>query len=912
MPSFFTVEEKFIKNTGSVQVYPAFHVVNNGGLMIKGNKFFAVWDEDNKIWSTNEFDLIRIVDNAINNYISKHTFSESVNVQPMYLSSFSSNTWKDYKKYISLSIDNYRMLDQKVVFADYIAKKTDYISHKLPYVRTEEDCPAYNKLMGRLYEPVERDKIEWAIGSIFCGDSHRIQKFIVLKGDHGTGKSTVLNIIDMLFEGYTAAFDAKDLVRGDNQFAGDAFGNSPLVGINGDADLSNVKDNSILNTIVSHEKMVINEKYKSKYEIKPNTFLFIGSNKSVKITDSRSGLIRRIIDAKPSGNIFPKPEYERLMEKIETEELGAIANHCINRYQTLGRGCYDSYIPIDMLFSTNPIFNFLEEHYLDYKNSNVVTVASAFKDYQNYCADNGITFVLRKYEFREELRNYFRNYYDGLTEESNGLKDYFEGFKTEKFISSINTVNFDELNNNTWLNMKAQPSLLDELLKDQPAQKSNYHDRPECKWINCKTKLSDIDTSKVHYVKLPLNHIVIDFDLSDKDGNKSKEMNLEAASKWPKTYAEYSKSKAGIHLHYIYDGNPEELSRVYEDHIEIKVFTGDSSLRRKLSECNNIQIAHLKEGDLPTREKSKVLDFEGFRNERALRTAIDKNLRKDNIPGTKPSVEFIKKDLDRAYESGMHYDVTDLRPKIMAFAANSTHQSELCLEMVSEMKFRSEDCKEDIVTPEYDELPIAIFDTEVFPNLFVLVYKLLGENNKCVKMINPSREMVEEFINSHRIVGFNNRGYDNHILYAWTQGYTNQELYNLSQRIINKLPNSKIKLAYNISYTDILDYSTKKQSLKKWEIELDINHLELGLPWDQPVPEKLWDKVVEYCCNDVIATEAVWNATQSDFIAREILADLTGGTCNMTTNTLILKLLFGDDKNPELVYTDLKTGEQYW
>ena len=39
------------------------------------------------------------------------------------------------------------------------------------------------------------------------------------------------------------------------------------------------------------------------------------------------------------------------------------------------------------------------------------------------------------------------------------------------------------------------------------------------------------------------NHIVIDFDITDEDGNKSAVMNVEAASLWPPTYAEYSKSK---------------------------------------------------------------------------------------------------------------------------------------------------------------------------------------------------------------------------------------------------------------------------------------------------------------------------------------------------------------------------------
>ena len=64
-------------------------------------------------------------------------------------------------------------------------------------------------------------------------------------------------------------------------------------------------------------------------------------------------------------------------------------------------------------------------------------------------------------------------------------------------------------------------------------------------------------------------------------------MNLVEASKWPPTYAELSKSGAGIHLHYIYTGDVNELSRIYDDQIEIKTFTGKSSLRRKLTKCNN-------------------------------------------------------------------------------------------------------------------------------------------------------------------------------------------------------------------------------------------------------------------------------------------------------------------------------------
>ena len=80
---------------------------------------------------------------------------------------------------------------------------------------------------------------------------------------------------------------------------------------------------------------------------------------------------------------------------------------------------------------------------------------------------------------------------------------------------------------------------------------ANANETPFKKWSDVKTVLSDIDTSKLHYVKVPENHIVIDFDIKDEDGKKSFELNAKAAK--------------GIHLHYNYSGDPSKLSRVYDD-----------------------------------------------------------------------------------------------------------------------------------------------------------------------------------------------------------------------------------------------------------------------------------------------------------------------------------------------------------
>ena len=143
------------------------------------------------------------------------------------------------------------------------------------------------------------------------------------------------------------------------------------------------------------------------------------------------------------------------------------------------------------------------------------------------------------------------------------------------------------------------------------------------------------------------------------------------------------------------------------------------------------------------------------------------------------------------------------------------------------------------------------------------------------------------------------------MLYACLIGYTNEQLFDLSQKIVSSKKgdrnNGLFGEAYNLSYTDIYDFASagNKQSLKKWEIELGIHHQELGLPWDQPVPEELWTTVAEYCDNDVVATEALFNHLQADWTARQILADLAGMTVNDTTNTLTTRIIFGSNRKPQ-------------
>ena len=936
MLDFFTIATRMTKS-GKTEVYPKFIMKKSEDLMIRGGDFYAVWDEDRGLWSTDEQDVINLVDRETSNYIKEHKSQFNDGVIPLYMWDAESGMIDAWHKYCQRQCrDNFNVLDEKLIFSNTTINKKDNASKRLNYPLEPGSIEAWDKLISTLYDEYERHKIEWAIGAIVTGESKRIQKFMVFYGEAGTGKSTILNVIQMLFDGYYSVFDAKALGSNNNAFALEAFKTNPLVAIQHDGDLSRMEDNTRLNSLVSHETMMINEKFKSQYANKFIAFLFMGTNKPVKITDSKSGLLRRLIDVSPSGRKLGIREYKKAMKQVEFE-LGAIAHHCRDVYLA-NPGAYDAYVPTGMMGATNDFYNFILDSYHIFKREDGTTLKAAWEMYKNYCDDAKVTYPFSQRNFKEELKTYFKEFDERFAaEDGSRLRSYYHGFRLDKFEFEDNETQSRKLVQKEepkqhLIEFDAAESILDKDCAECFAQYASSKETPIKSWDKVTTKLSQIDTTKLHYVRVPENHIVIDFDIKDETGNKSFQKNLEEASKWPATYAEVSKSGAGIHLHYIYTGDVSRLSRVSDENenIEIKVCSGKSSLRRMLTKCNNLPIATISSG-LPLKGDDKVIDFDGIKNEKALRTLLKRNLNKEYHSSTKCSIDYIFKNLEDAYNGGLHYDVSDMKNAIIGFAANSTNQADYCLKLVSQMKFKSEEAGENVPN---DEAPIVFYDVEVFSNLFVVCWKYQGIDKPVVKMINPTPTDIEK-LTHFRLIGFNNRRYDDHILYARLLGYTNEQLYNLSQRIINGDRNAMFAEAYNLSYTDIYDFAATKMSLKKWEIGLSsiseeklkekgfsnveiqiikagTHHQELGLSWDKPAPEELWTTVAEYCVNDVVATESVFTYLKADWTARQILADLAGMSVNSTTNSLTTRIIFGKEKHPKLVYTDLATGEQFY
>lgn len=843
----------------------------------------------------------------------------------------------DFKKFMTelknISGPDYGAWDQIVRFGDYEFKKDEYASFKLDYIPASGPCPNWDLFMDRVFVPGSRDKVEWFLGAIATGANVDIQKMLVLYADSGTGKSSLLRIIQGdsrngkpgLFEGYCYNLKTKRLVKREQKFLGDEIAANKPIGIDDDGDLSSTEDISSLNSIISHDTLAVDGKGKATSEITVKSSIILATNKFIRIDDAKSGLARRMIIAKMTGDTFPPSQWRKIDEGIRIERA-QIMQHCIDLYESdpdryLGE---DEYV-LAMRYESGDEFEFLCNHAVDY--AEFVTAKGLYADYQSE-----VQGPLKKFQLINMLSGYFERDVKRYCKDGKEYGRCLVGLRLDKLgLSDIGsdddsydaTGTGSAIDPEKWIFEELNPKdteLFKELAKC-PAQLSvsfsGEDPHPGKNWDDVTTALKDIDQTKEHYVRPPENHIVIDFDLKE-GGKKSLTKNLEAIQTWPLTYAEYSKSGNAIHLHYIYNGDLDTLANTVREDIEIKKFTGKSSLRRKLTKCSNHPIAIIT--DLPKKEGKKKTDKQMMATEKSLERGIRLALSKKVHPDTSSNVNFIEKILREANEQGVTYDLRNLKDACLKFAASSTNQSERCLNVIAALDFCNN--LQETITEEKKPKKYAVWDTEVYPDTFIFGYKYVDPDKpnpamqrlKPTVLVNPDVITLGDILASANFIGFNSFRYDNEVTYAYLMHGTPEAAYRASKDIITN-PNHKPNWnAKDLTSIDIYDYAATKQSLKSWELELGIHHEECGYDWNAPIngDKAKLSKIIGYNANDVNATEAVWYATQADWTARKILAAISGLPLSKPTNDHTRVMVFGPDyKNnveeikSEFVYTNL-------
>ena len=905
--------KKFTSNNRTVdyEVSPDFIFGDAKDLVVKGSKFYAYWN--GSFWDTKQKNLFYDIDSLLWRKARElEDGRPGLRIDVKEIRKASAGKFRLFADFCKACEASDISFNQKVLFADHKMQRRDYATTQLTYSPQEGEAVAFKELIGTLYLPKELDKILWFMGALFTNKMYKIEKFMYLYGSKGSGKGTVLKIFRMLFEDYCGTIDLKLLTSAD-QFATGQIQEVPLL-IDEDTDISHIYNDTPLLKLTSHETISVNKKFKEPYDVKFIGLLITASNQRYKVRNVDSGITRRAIVVNPSGQKVSHTRYNQLMSQIKYE-LPYIAHMAISRFEELGFDYYDDYFDVDMAEQTDHIFDFIRSNAIHMQNG--ITLKQISELYREYLEDMGWKTDGYKATIKREALRYFDTMLKDSHVDGTRVNNYFKGFRWNIAFPEgvVGTTKADDtVVPDNWLEFDHHNEVFNKLAAEYPAQPALRNGNPSEKWDNVVTKLSDIQTNKLHWVKVPLNHVILDFDLKDENGNKNLELNKEAASKFPPTYAEVSKSGQGIHLHYIYDGNVNELDNLVEKNIEIKVYRGKSSLRRIDKASNNLQLSHISSG-LPLKEKKDREMYDQIKEitytEKTLRNFVKRQLgmiegKEPSHPNTKPTIDFIAHEIQKAADMGLEYDITDLRHAVFMRAIRSTNNKDYCLAVFQKIPWstmRDDDgateAKLTNFTKIYPKEELVFFDIEVYPNLFVVVWKKYHDD-EFTKWINPTPDQIE-YLMSFPLVGFNNRRYDNHILYARLLGATNMELFTQSHRIINE-KNAKSGMyaaAYELSYTDIYEYSQKKQSLKRWEVDLGIKHVEMEIPWDKPVPDELVPVVVDYCVNDVDATEKLFDAIYADYVAREILATIAKGSMNATNNQLTAKFIFGDDPRPQ-------------
>jgi hypothetical protein len=807
-----------------------------------------------------------------------------------------------------------RPFDNKIFFRSDIATRSDFSTFHLSYDPTPMETPAITEIFSTLFTEPERSKLYWFLGAALTNSMPDIQKFIYLHGPKGSGKGTTIDIARALFEGYAHDINLQKLTSGES-FSSEQVRAVPVL-IDDETDLYRMKSDINLLKLISHDPIRVNKKYQMETDITFTGLLIAASNQAVKVRNVDSGITRRLVDINQTSNKIEYTRYLELMRKVPSEIPG-FAFELIDFYNNTDPDQYLNYESQQMITETNYIHRFIAENINELLEFSPLTSQKAYDIYVSYTENDNAGFTLSRHEFRTEMERYFDISPTSKRISMNG----------RQYTSIMTNFNWDRLKESTITgrnNPHALPTFdsLYNIFEHSlyKGQLANADGHPNYKWDATTTIASNISQEETHFIlpKDPDNTLIA-IDIDHDTFEASYESYRTFISRYPdlaNTYSELSRNPNRIHIYAWYRGqlDANSVEKELGPNIELKVYSGNQSLRRKFTFSNGVStIGEIPADLIKRKETNPMIDITQLADEKHLRSLIEKNLKKEIHGATAPSFDFIRKLIFDAYDSGLSYDITDLRQDIINFAGSSTNQSERLLKSVVKLPFVSKDLQspDDVATNDISlEVPeisdLYFVDVEVFLDHWILSYKPFT-SDVVTTIVDPTMPALEE-LSTHPLVGFNNYGYDDYILYYALLGYSAPKLYEVSQKIITGFGEVKLPFkAHKVFYADIYDFSTKKQSLKRWELELGIPHAEANIDWNAPLPEAALDDIIFYNKNDVKATQKVFEANLPDYETRQMLSSISGLPVSSKGNAHAIAIIFAPDSpdNKKLVYSDL-------
>jgi hypothetical protein len=190
---------------------------------------------------------------------------------------------------------------------------------------------------------------------------------------------------------------------------------------------------------------------------------------------------------------------------------------------------------------------------------------------------------------------------------------------------------------------------------------------------------------------------------------------------------------------------------------------------------------------------------------------------------------------------------------------------------------------------------ILFYDIEVYTHNSFVVLKDINKNMWLFENRNRFSGL-SDFINGKTLIGFNNYWYDDHILDAMLNGWSQKQIKDLNDRIISgqkQKPKHHLKTLDTFQQIDV-----SMPSLKKIEGNMGRMILESSVPFDLPrlMNDTEFQEAVDYCSYDVDNTIEIYKMRYDSYFApKQNLISMVGEKgLRWNTTTLSANALLGN------------------
>ena len=207
-----------------------------------------------------------------------------------------------------------------------------------------------------------------------------------------------------------------------------------------------------------------------------------------------------------------------------------------------------------------------------------------------------------------------------------------------------------------------------------------------------------------------------------------------------------------------------------------------------------------------------------------------------------------------------------------------------------------------------------VFDIEVFPNYFCIVLKKLNDDKILIidsDNFNRQKKLLYDIVSKNVLISYAGHGFDDIVinnLLKYRNTNANRKKLNNELKIIRNMPKGEYKnenhefYSYDLAYEYNLNLGVKGFEFNCGDNIEEQDFANFNYVIKKNIYDKIVDKVIDYCLQDVLATEKMYNfiiSEKSNWDEKENLLNIiTNGSYsnNMKLKKKIKYLNYNNDK----------------